>query len=96
MVLIGAGGIGKTSVALAVLHDDRVKQRFGENRWFIRCDEFSPSLTLFLARLSDVIGCGGQQPQKSVPPAPIPVFQGDDDSFSIMRNLYSIHKERTV
>ena len=32
--LIGAGGIGKTSVALAILHDDRIKKWFDEDRRF--------------------------------------------------------------
>ena len=58
VALIGPGGAGKSSLALTVLHHERTKQKFGDERRFMRCDKLQVSCTSFLNRLSQVVGAG--------------------------------------
>ena len=59
VALFGSVGVGKSFVARAVLDHDRTRDKYGENRHLMRCDNLTNSLEDFLERLSGAIHAGG-------------------------------------
>ncbi|KAJ6532135.1 hypothetical protein DFH09DRAFT_850493, partial [Mycena vulgaris] len=46
IAILGPGGIGKTTLAKAVLHHPKVEQKYGQNRIFMACDTTGSASTL--------------------------------------------------
>lgn len=46
VAILGTGGIGKTSVALALLHDERIHARFNDRRYFFSCESAANADTI--------------------------------------------------
>jgi len=55
IALFGPIGVGKSSVALTLLHHNRTKAKYGEHRYLMHCDNVMNSLEGFLKGLCDAI-----------------------------------------
>ncbi|KAG8930378.1 hypothetical protein FRC02_004295 [Tulasnella sp. 418] len=68
LAILGPPGMGKTAAALKIIHDSRVVQLFGGNRYWVPCDR-ATSLELFvelLARSLNLTPCASNDLLKDV------------------------------
>src|ERR1700730_16552140 len=55
LAILGPGGIGKTTVALAILHDNDIRQMFQGRRYFVPCEAVTSPHSL-LQYIHQVLG----------------------------------------
>jgi hypothetical protein len=86
IAILGAGGMGKTSLARAVLHRPELASRYEENRFFVPCDTVTTSV-----QLSALIGAQiGMKPGNNLTQSIIRHFSSGPPTLLILDNLETI------
>ncbi|KAJ7899910.1 P-loop containing nucleoside triphosphate hydrolase protein [Mycena leptocephala] len=86
IAILGAGGMGKTSLARAIIHHTDITERYNQHRFFVACD--LPATQVELAAL---IGAHvGLKPGKDLTHPVIQYFSSSSDSLLILDNLETL------
>ncbi|KAJ7712645.1 P-loop containing nucleoside triphosphate hydrolase protein, partial [Mycena olivaceomarginata] len=86
IAILGSGGMGKTSLARAVIHHAQIKTRYQQHCFFVACD--SASSTVELAAL---IGANiGLKPGKDLSQAVFQYFSSSPSSLLVLDNLETL------
>ncbi|KAJ7112020.1 hypothetical protein C8R43DRAFT_153197, partial [Mycena crocata] len=86
IAILGPGGMGKTSLARAVLHHPDIMARYGQDRFFVPCDAASTQV-----ELASHIGAHlGLEPGKNLSKAVLRHLAGNLDSLLILDNLETV------
>jgi predicted ATPase len=65
VALLGPGGVGKTSLARRIIHDERVAAKYGTNRFYIACDAAKNAQAL-LALIAGQLNVTSDQPMQAI------------------------------
>ncbi|KAJ7849038.1 hypothetical protein B0H13DRAFT_1509298, partial [Mycena leptocephala] len=83
IAILGAGGMGKTTLARAIIHHTEIIQRYNEQRFFIACDSAATQV-----ELAALIGAHvGLKPGKDLTHPVIQYFSSNSKSLLILDNL---------
>ncbi|KAJ7824281.1 hypothetical protein B0H13DRAFT_1919230 [Mycena leptocephala] len=86
IAILGAGGMGKTSLARAVIHHTEITERYNQHRFFVACD---PAATQ--VELAALIGAHvGLKPGKDLTHPVIQYFSSSSDCLLILDNLETL------
>jgi Cdc6-like AAA superfamily ATPase len=86
IAILGAGGMGKTSVARAVLHHTEITERYNQHRFFVACDS-----AVTQVELAALIGAHvGLKPGKDLTRPVIQYFSSSSDCLLILDNLETL------
>ncbi|KAJ7725450.1 P-loop containing nucleoside triphosphate hydrolase protein, partial [Mycena metata] len=86
VAILGAGGMGKTSLARAVLHHTEVTTKYQQNRFFVTCDTVSTKV-----ELAGLTGAHlGLKPGKDLSRAVLQHFSSLPPTLLILNNLETV------
>jgi Cdc6-like AAA superfamily ATPase len=86
IAILGAGGMGKTSLARAVLHHAELASRYEVHRCFVPCDTVSTSV-----QLAGLIGVHlGLKPGKDLTGTVVRYFSSGPPTLLILDNLETV------
>jgi Cdc6-like AAA superfamily ATPase len=90
IAVLGAGGMGKTSLARAVLHHTDITEKYEQNRSFVACDTVATQL-----ELAALIGAHlGLQTDKDLSSAVVQHFSKSPPSLLILDNFETVWESR--
>ncbi|KAJ7875018.1 P-loop containing nucleoside triphosphate hydrolase protein [Mycena leptocephala] len=86
IAILGAGGMGKTSLARAVIHHTDITEKYNQYRFFVACDSAATQV-----ELAALIGAHvGLKPGKDLTQQLIQYFSSSSDSLLILDNLETL------
>ncbi|KAJ7840140.1 P-loop containing nucleoside triphosphate hydrolase protein, partial [Mycena leptocephala] len=86
IAILGGGGMGKTSLARAVIHHSEITGRYGQQRFFVACDSIATQV-----ELTALIGAHiGLKPGKDLTCPVIQHFSSSPHSLLILDNLETL------
>jgi Cdc6-like AAA superfamily ATPase len=86
IAVLGAGGMGKTSLARAVIHHTDITERYNQQRFFVACESAATQV-----ELAALIGAHvGLKPGKDLTRPVIQYFASTSDCLLILDNLETL------
>jgi Cdc6-like AAA superfamily ATPase len=86
IAVLGAGGMGKTTLARAIIHHTEITARYSQHRFFIACDTATTQV-----ELAAVIGAHlGLKPEKDLTRLVIQHFTKSPPSLLVLDNLETL------
>ncbi|KAJ7845337.1 P-loop containing nucleoside triphosphate hydrolase protein, partial [Mycena leptocephala] len=86
IAILGAGGMGKTSLARAIIHHTEITERYNQHRFFVACDSAATQV-----ELAALIGAHvGLKPGKDLTHLVIQYFSSSSDCLLILDNLETL------